>query len=229
MLKKVPICVLAVLATVLLATGCRPPNTLLAPVPEELNEVEGYASLKITKSGETARSKFSFLIERSRRSKVNVTDILGRTIVEISIGERDAYFILPREKVYWKGTPDEIIEKFLGFRLSLPEMTGILCGSWTGAPETQQAFEGWTFEKDREGRRAMGRRADLEFKVRKFFPGSSVPRQVDFQSTPCRGSLFILSINFNKPVAEDLFNMVFLKTHAPKSWEEIEKILRRED
>lgn len=213
----------------MLATGCRPPHTLLAPSPEALNEVEGYASLKITRNGETARSKFSFLIERSFRSRVSVADIMGRTVAEIYIGEREAYFVLLREKVYWKGMPDEIIEKFLGYRLSLPEMTGILCGWWTGTSETQQEGEEWTFERDREGRRVGGRRADLEFKVRKFFPGSPVPRQVDFQSISCRGSISILNLNFNNPVAENVFNMVFLKNSSPVRWEEIEKILRRED
>jgi len=219
----------AALAAILLGDGCSRRGAVIAPVPLALSEVEGYASLKLSQNGETAKSKFSFILELSRRARVEIHDPLGRTAAVIFIDDQDGYFILASEKAYWKATADEIIAKFLGTPLSLPEIAGLLCGRWSGKGEGDAALAGWTLNRDGEGRWASGRREALAFKVREFFPNSPVPRRVEFQTLSCQGNLSLLSMEFNKPLAVSVFDLDFLNRYASKSWEYIEKALRHED
>jgi outer membrane biogenesis lipoprotein LolB len=230
LIKKIETGAFMALAAILVSAGCRAPRANIAPIPAVLNEIEGYASLRVTMSGESARSKFSFVLEPSRRAKVDIQDWLGRTAAEIHIDAGEAYFVLRSKKVYWKALPDEIIEKFLGSRLSLQEMTSLLCGRWKGERMgDRQTLSEWIFNEDDEGRKASGRKGDFEFKVREFFPGSPVPRRLDFQSVDGRGSITVLVMAFNKPVADRLFTKDFLKDFSPKIWEDIEKILKYEN
>ena len=207
--------------------GCRPVLPVLSP-PAELRELEGYARLRITNNEQTAKSKFSFLVELPGHGRLQVFDPLGRTIYEIYVGGELAYFILPAKKVYWQGTDAEIFEKFLGFELSLQEMTGILSGQWKESQGEGPVFKEWTFRRDGQGRIVSGARKDFEFRVREFFPGSGVPRQVNFKSRQSEGRLNLLSIEFNRAVQSGLFGAAFLKNFSSLTWEEIEKILRDE-
>ena len=219
----------ATLAAVLIVEGCSRRRAVIAPVPMALSEVEGYASLKLTQNGETAKSKFSFILELSRRARVEIHDPLGRTMAVIFIDGREGYFVLGSEKAYWKAAADEIIAKFLGTPLSLSEITGLLCGRWSGKEEDDAVLTGWTLSRDREGRWASGRREALVFQVREFFPDSPVPRRVEFQTLSCQGSLSLLAMEFNKPLAVSVFDFDFLNLYASRSWEYIEKALRQED
>lgn len=217
----------AALAAVLLAAGCSLRRAVIAPVPEALSEVEGYASLKLTQNGETAKSKFSFILELDRRARVEIQDPLGRTAALIFIYENEGYFVLGSDKAYWKASGGEIISKFLGTPLGLAEMAGLLCGRWPGPSESDAA--GWVLERDGEGRWASGRRETFAFQVREFFAGSTVPRRVDFQTLTGRGTVQVLAMEFNRPPAASVFDMGFLSGFASKSWEEIERAMRRED
>ena len=219
----------AALAALLFAAGCALRPAVIAPVPAALSEIEGYASLKLTQNGETAKSKFSFVLELSRRARVEIQDPLGRTAAILYIDDRDGYFVLASEKAYWKAAADEIIAKFLGTPLSLPEMAGLLCGRWSGKGEGREALTDWNLTRDGEGRWVSGRREALAFTVREFFPNSPVPRRVEFQTLSCRGSLSLLAMEFNKPLAASVFDLDFLNRYASKSWEYIEKALRHED
>ena len=219
----------AVFAAVFIGEGCSRRRAVIAPVPMTLNEVEGYASLKLTQSGETAKSKFSFILELSRRARVEIQDPLGRTAAVIFIDDRDGYFVLASKKVYWKAAADEIISKFLGTPLNLPEIAGLLCGRWSGKGEGDAVLAGWALNRDGQGRWESGRREALAFKVREFFPESPVPRRVEFQTISCQGNLSLLSMEFNKPLSVSVFDLDFLNGYASKSWEYIEKALRHED
>ena len=217
----------AAMAAALLAPGCLLRRAAIAPVPDALNEIEGYASLKLTQNGETAKSKFSFVLELDKRARVEIQDPLGRTAAVIFIEDNDGYFVLASDKAYWKASGGEIISKFLGTPLGLAEMAGLLCGRWPGPSESDAA--GWILERDGEGRMASGRRETFTFQVREFFAGSPVPRRVDFQTPAGRGTVRVLAMEFNRPPAASVFDLGFLSGFVSKSWDEIEKAMRRED
>jgi len=218
------------LAVILLSFSCRVPPVMIPTVPPSLTEIEGYASLKITRSGETAKSKFAFVLGLPHRAKIEIQDPLGRKAAEILINDRDGYFILASEKAYWRASPGEIMEKFLGFQLSLREMTGLLCGRWRAETiEERQALSAWKFRDDAEGRKAAGWRGNLEFTVLEFFPGSPVPRRLEFRSPDDHGNLGILAMAFNRPLSENAWAMDFMNAYASMTWADIEKMLRHEN
>lgn len=219
----------AALIAALFGESCVRRRAVIAPVPADLTEIEGYASLKLTQSGETAKSKFSFVLELSRRARVEIHDPLGRSAALIVIDDRDGYFVLPSEKAYWKAAAAEIMAKFLGTPLSLPEVAGLLCGRWSDIGQGETALTGWTLNRDAEGRWISGRKESLAFEVREFFPNSPVPRRVEFQTLSGQGSLSLLAMEFNKPLPSSVFDLDFLNRFASMSWEEIEKARRHED
>ena len=200
--KRIMVPVLAALAAV---AACRPSRLEVVPVPPEVRSIEGYGSLKVLQTGGSVRSRFSFIIEAGRRGKVEILDALNRTAAEIFLLPDEAYFVLRADKIYWKAGPDEVIEKFLGVRLDLAEVTGLLCGRWSGG---------------REG---------LRLEVRETFSGGRVPRRVEFESPASAGTLTLLAVTFNAPAPEGSFALDFLSTHAARTWDEVERILRRED
>ena len=213
----------------LVLPGCRPPRAFLGPVPSEIREIEGEASLKVTRNGETSRSRFAFVLEMSRRGRVVVTDLLGSAAAEFVFAGDDGYLVLPTKKIYWKAGPTEIVEKLLGFPLTFDEMAGLICGRGPAGAGNGGPFREWSFERDGDGRTRAGRKSGLEFTVDSFFPGSSVPRTVDFHDALGSGRLTVRGIEFNGPGAEAAFRLDFLGVFASKSWEEIAGILRHED
>jgi hypothetical protein len=228
-MMKIKIPVLAVLSFALSIVGCRPISPVLSPRPAELQELEGYASLKITINQQTAKSKFSFNVALPHQARFQILDMLNRPIYEMDVEGEASYFVLSSKRVYWQGTTDEIFEKFLGFRLSLREMAGLLSGGWAEGRGEEPIFKGWTFEKDGHGRVVSGERQDFQFRVRGFDAGGHVPRQLAFKSLQSEGRLSLLSIQFNRPVKSGLFSQAALKDFALVSWEEIERILKNED
>ncbi len=227
--NKRPLLLGAALLAALILPGCRPPRAVLGPVPSEIREIEGDASLKITRNGETSRTRFAFVLEMSRRGRVVVTDFLGGSAAEFVLVGDDGYLVLPTKKVYWKAGPAEIVEKLLGFPLTLDEMAGLICGRWPAGAGGSGPFREWSFERDGDGRIRAGRKGGLEFTVGEFFPGSPVPRIVDFRDALGSGRLTVRGIEFNGPGAESAFHLDFLGAFSPKSWEEIAAILRHED
>lgn len=221
--------VVAVLSLALSIVGCRPISPVLSPRPAELQELEGYASLKITINQQTAKSKFSFTVGLPHQARLQVLDMLNRPIYELIVEGDASYFVLSSKRVYWQGTTDEVFEKFLGFRLSLREMAGLLSGGWGEGREEEPILEGWAFEKDEQGRVVSGEKQDFQFRVREFDAGSRVPRQLTFKSLQSEGRLSLFSIQFNKPLRSGLFSPAALKGFALVSWEEIERILKNED
>jgi hypothetical protein len=196
---------LALLFALAFLSACRASRLRVISAPPEVRSLEGYGTVKLVREGASGRTRFSFVLEPGRRGKVEVLDALNRTAAEIFLAPDEAFFVLRSEKVYWKAAPGDVIEKFLGLALGLDDVAGLLRG------------------------RAPGRRAGLNLEVRETFPGGSVPRRIEFSGPTAEGTITILDLAFNVPVAEKAFDMDFLSTHSPRRWEEIERILRRED
>lgn len=215
-----------VLALVFFAQ-CRPSQILLSPIPRHLEGLEGYASLRLTGEQGSIRSKFAFLFQLPDRGRIDVSDAMGRTLTQILLSERKAYFILSSRKAYWQGTEEEIFSKFLGFQLSLEEIVNMMSGSWeTGrASKKEREPERWTLDRDEKGRIRSGRRGDLAFKVEEFIGSSAVTRTLAFVHPLQKGRMKILHIAFNTQIKEDVFSTDFLRNYQQKTWEEMQALV----
>ncbi len=150
-------------------------------------------------------------------------DPLGRTLFRILLDTETGYLVIPSKRVYWRAGTDEITAEFLGFSLSVPEMTALLTGRW---PEAGA----WSLVKDDRGRVIAGDRGDLGFEVKEFFDGGSLPRIVSFTDGSLSGRLKMLRIEFNKPLPRvEGFALDFLKDYEPRTRAQIEALLRHED
>lgn len=207
-------------------------QVLLQPLPSTIERIEGYASIKFTGDHGSARSKFSFLFVLPHHGRIEVSNIIGKTLYLIVIDEERAIFVLPSKKVYWQGDEEEIINKFLGFRLNLCEMISLLSGKWKTKEmefEEEKGLERWSLEKDEKGRIIAGQRGELIFEVKEFLANTPFARLLAFQHSMNRGRLKILSINFNQPIKKGVFSLPFLENYRRVSWAEIEKILANEN
>lgn len=211
---------------------CRPSRVFLLPLPSKIKRIEGYASIRITGDQRSARSKFSFLFQLPHQGRIEVSNLLGRTLYQIIIDEDRAVFILPSKRVYWQGEEEEIISNFLGFRLNLYEMISLLSGKWKDKEmegEGEDNMKGWTLEKDEKGRIIAGQREVFRFEVKEFFANTSFAHLLVFQHPLNRGRLKILSINFNQPLKKEAFSLSILESYERKNWAEIERILANEN
>ena len=218
----------------LFLAGCRPSQVLFLTPPGKIDRIEGYASLRISGEQGSARSKFTFLFQLPHEGRIEVTDfILGRTLYQIIVNRERAAFLIPSKRVYWDGDEEEIINYFLGFRLSLEEMINLLQGRWeeSGAETREDGKEqDWILNRDEKGRILFGQRGSLRFEVREFISGSRFPQVLIFQHDSSSGRLRILRLNFNKPLKKkDSFTLAFLANYRRVSWEEIERMLADEN
>lgn len=212
--------------------NCWPYRFSLPSLSSRIERIEGYSSIKITQGQESTRTKFSFQFQLPHQGRIEVLNLLGKTLYQIIIDEEEAFFVLPSKKVYWKGEEEEIVDKFLGFRLNLYEMLCLLSGQWEEKGEEGRKkcwTESWNLEKDEKGRISGGQRGELRFEIKEFFEDSSFPRLIVFQHPINRGRLKVLRLSFNKPIKEGAFSVAFLANYEEKSWAEIEKILSNEN
>ena len=211
---------------------CRPSPVILLPLPSKIERIEGYASLRITGEQGSSRSKFSFLFQLPHQGRIEVSNILGRTLYQIIVAEDKAAFIIPSKKVYWQGEEEEIIKYFLGFRLNLHEMINLLSGKWEGEKmghEGEEDEEIWSFAKDERDRIVAGQRGEFRFEVKEFFADTPFARILLFQHPMNNGRLKVLRINLNQPLKKGTFSLSVLGRYERKSWAEIEKILANEN
>ncbi|MDH5466487.1 MAG: hypothetical protein OEY25_03620 [Candidatus Aminicenantes bacterium] len=218
----------------LFLVNCRPSQVLILPPPENIDRIEGYASLRISGEQGSARSKFTFLFQLPHQGRIEVTDIiLGRTLYQIIVDRERAVFLVPSKRVYWEGDEEQIINHFLGFRLSLEEIINLLQGRWNESraeAREEGEEEEWILSKDEKGRILFGQRGSLRFEVREFISGSHFPQVLTFQHSLNSGRLRVLRLSFNKPIKKkDSFSLDFLANYRRVSWEEIEKILSDEN
>jgi len=211
---------------------CRPSPVILLPLPSKIERIEGYASLRIIGDQGSSRSKFSFLFQLPHQGRIEVSNILGRTLYQIIVAEDKAAFIVPSKKVYWQGEEEEIIRYFLGFRLNLYEMINLLSGKWESKvmeDEGEESKESWRFAKDERGRIQAGTRDEFRFEVHEFFTDTPFARLLIFQHPLNDGRLKILRINLNRPLKKGAFSLSVLGRYERKSWAEIERILANEN
>ncbi len=218
----------------LLLICCRPTGILLQPVPSNIERLEGHASLRISGEQGSARSKFAFLFQLPHQGRIEVSDfLLGRTLYQIIVDRERAVFLVPKKKVYWEGEEEEIIDYFLGFRLSLDEMINLINGKWEEKAQEmgrEKNKENWDLKRDERGRVLAGTRGKLHFEVKEFLSGSHIPRILIFQHPLNTGRLKILRVDFNRPAKKkQAFSLSFLTSYKRVSWEEIEKILANEN
>jgi len=204
-------------------SNCMPSHVLRSPFPGQIERIEGYASLKVTSSRESARSKFSFLFQLPGQGRIEVSDFLGRMICQVIIDNGNAFFIVPSERIFWRGKEEEIIDKFLGVRLDLFEIVCLLTGRWQGS------LNGWVFDKDALGRVKQGRRKDLTFEVKEFINHTSLTRLLVYKQPFNEGRLKIINIAFNNPIKKNVFSVGFLESFEQKSWAEIVEMIDNED
>jgi outer membrane biogenesis lipoprotein LolB len=204
--------------------SCFPTRPSFSPLPPHVESIEGYASLRLTRDGETVKSRFSFLFLLPGQGRIDIFDPLGRTVSSLFIEADEAFFVLPSKKIYWETTREEALSRFLGFALAPQEMTAIL----SGKPED---LRGWELLRDSRDRVYRGLRGDIQFEVRQFFDGSRLPQLLALAHGGDRGSLRILRLNFNEPLKKNAFRLSFLQDekYTATTWAGIEKWLRHED
>jgi outer membrane biogenesis lipoprotein LolB len=228
--KKVPapaIIAAAILieTAILWLISCHPGTPRFSPLPPQVISIEGYASLRLTSGGETAKSRFSFVFVLPDRGRIEVYGPLGRTVsILFLMSLEEAFLVLPSKRVYWRTEQEEALAKLLGFDLRLKEITNILSGQ-------AEELSGWALERDSQGRIIRGRREALRFEVRQFFGQSALPQLLAIFHGEEKGSLKIMRLNFNQPLKSAAFELSFLqdKDYKPSTWAEIEKWLRDEN
>ena len=207
-------------------SSCQAPPVSLSPLPSRIDQIEGHASLTLSGDQGTARSKFSFLFQLPDRGRIDVTGALGSVLYRIVITGGDAYFVVPSKKVYWKGQEEEIIDKFLGFRLNLAEMINLLSGSWDEQKIShKEDLKNWSFARDEDGRIDSGQRQDLWFKIEAFIGDTSFAQRFIFGHPLNTGQVKILGINLNRLIKPNVFSTRFIEKYQHKTWEEIRELL----
>jgi hypothetical protein len=185
--------------------------------------MEGYASLRYEGAHGSAKTKFSFLFVSPDRGRIDASDFLGRAIYQVIITDRQAFFVLPSKKVYWKDTEQEIVFRFMGFHLSLEEIASLLSGRWPG-DEEKNPRTAWILLRDKQNRVVSGRRGELQFSVGAFVDNTGIAHSIFFSHPLNEGHIKIRKIGFNQPLNERAFATGFIQRYEEKTWEEIQKL-----
>ncbi len=210
-----------------LLSACATQKVFLAPPSDLIEEIEGYASLRVTTHRQTARSRVSFLFSLPTKGRIDVLGPLGQVHYQLFIVHGEAFFVVPAKKAYWQGHEKEILEKLFGFHLSLSDVIGLMSGHWStlGQEKTQEGFASWTFLKNRKGWIKSGQNGEFFFEVQEYFGQTPWVQEVVFFHPQTDGRLKILDVNFNQLVPEKTFVTSFTNSYSQKTWEEIREIL----
>jgi len=193
---------------------------------EKIESIEGYASLQIYGTKRSTKSRFTFYFDLPSRGYVEASDFLGRTLYKIIFSKEEAFFILPREKMFCKGREEEIIFNLIRLRLTLEEIFNLLSGEWKSIHnQSSEESREWVLGEDEKGRIVSGIKGDLGFEVKEFFGKTNFVKMLVFYSGENRGRMKVLSLSLNKPLSKPIFSLDFLKTYEMKTWDEIEEIL----
>jgi len=213
--------------TLFLFSACATQKVFLAPPSDQIEEIEGYASLRVTTHRQTARSRVSFLFSLPTKGRIDVLGPLGQVHYQLFIVDTEAFFVVPAKKAYWQGQEKEILEKLFGFHLSLSDVVGLMSGYWSSLEpgKTQEEIASWTFLKNRKGWIQSGKRGEFTFEVQEFFGQTPWVQEVVFFHPQTEGRLKVLDVNFNQRVPEETFVTSFTKRYSQKTWEEIREIL----
>jgi outer membrane biogenesis lipoprotein LolB len=207
---------------------CRPSTVLLSPIPDQVETIQGFAALKINGSEGFSKSRFSFLFNIPDQSKIEVFDFLGRTIYQIIVKGNKAFLVVPSKKIYCQSTEKDIIEQFIGSRLSIEEVMSFLSGQWSLMKEKEIKGDSWIIKRDSEGKVVQGAKHDMSFQVNEYIDDTPLIQSLEFENRFQKGELKVLSIDFNSPIRENLFSLSFMKNFKEKSWDEMYKIIENE-
>jgi len=218
--------VLAAAAGILsIASACRISRPFIGPVPAEIRSVEGYAALRTTRGGASAKSRLAFLLLPPGRGRLEVLGPLQQRLFVVDVDEPGAILTVPSKKAYWQASRTEILDAGLGFPLSLAEIVGVLSGTWDG-PAFRTA---WRFDRDDRSRVFAGRREGFDFRIDEYFPGTSAPRRLTFQAAEGGGAMTILSLAFNAADPGVRLAAPIPASYTRISREAMERLLRDED
>lgn len=212
----------------LLILSCGPSRLRVSSIPEDITSLEGYAALRITADAGVSRTKFSFVFSPPHNGRIEVSDFFGRSLYQILVLQGQSYFVVPSKKIYWPSREEEIIEKFLGFRLNLSEAVRFLSGRWrvSSLPGT---LADWTLQRDEKGRVVAGQRGDLFFTIEEFTDNSRQMKSLRFTHYLSRGRLKILQLKYNPPVRPGVFSDAFLGDYTETTWEHIRRLIDNAD
>ena len=201
--------------------SCLPSRPAIAPLPPTVESIEGFATFRLAREGETAKSKLSFLFRLPGQGRIEVLDPFGRTASILFLDNDVAYLVLPGRRAYWKSGREEVMSRLLGFALGTEDLVQILTGR-------ADRLSGWNLEKDSEGRVVRGQREDLSFEIRQFFEPGPLPWLLILSRAEDKGSLRVLRMNFNQPLKENAFHYFFLDDggYRPADWTEVERWLK---
>jgi outer membrane biogenesis lipoprotein LolB len=201
--------------------SCLPSRPAVSPPPPTVESIEGFASIRLARDGETAKSKLSFVFRLPGQGRIEILDPLGRTASILFLDNEEAYLVLPGRHAYWKSGREEVMSKLLGFALEIEDLADILAGR-------AERLSGWSLEKDSRGRVVRGRREELSFEIRQFFEPGPLPWLLILSRAQDTGSLRVLRLNFNQPLKEKAFHYFFLEDGGYRSvdWAEVERWLR---
>lgn len=216
------------LLLLLMILSCGPSRLRVSSIPEDITSLEGYASLRITADTGVSRTKFSFVFSPPHNGRIEVSDFFGRSLYQILVLQGQAYFVVPSKKIYWPSREEDIIEKFLGFRLNLSEAVRFLSGRWlvSSLPGT---LADWTLQRDEKGRVVAGQRGDLFFTIEEFADNSRQMKSLRFTHYLSRGRLKILQLRYNPPVRPGVFSAAFLGDYTETTWEQIRRLIDNAD
>ena len=217
----------ALAAFVLAAAAACPTRPVLEPVPAEVREVAGYASLRYERGGSSTRVRIAFLIRLPGLGRIEALGALNTSLFEVRVREPEAVLIVPSKKAAWRDRRETVLEAGLGFPLGLDEIAALLCGRWGGAADGP--FAAWSFERDASGRVVSGGREGFSFRIEETFAGSGVPRRIKFEADDSAGTISLLRLEFNRDKPESLYDLDAFPAFARVTREEMERLLRDED
>jgi hypothetical protein len=216
-------------AFLLLAVACRPGRPALGPLPERIESLQGFASIRYSRGGSSARARLAFRLVAPDRAGLEALDPLNRTLFTVGVEGEDATLIVPSRKAYWTGARADVLDAGLGFPLSVAEMIGLLSGRWPEGPDGQARPAGWTLTRDGEGRIAAGRRDGFDFRVDEFFTRTAVPRKLVFRAANSSGTLTVLGLTANEAGSDAMRPPAVPPSFARLTRSEMERLLRHED
>lgn len=214
---------LAVLLAVISAAACAGPPPALVPPPSGIIAVEGFASASIAGAEVSVKGKFAFLFRRPGLGRIDAVDPIGRTAFIIHFRGGRAWFVLPSKKVYAEDGAEVMIRRFLGIALRPDDALSLLSGMW---PEGAEAG-GWNVARDEQGRVSSGERDGLAFKVRDYFRGDGVPREVEVSGSGTSGRVKVLKLAFDPAPRDGAFDTGFLGRYAARTWDELLRLIDR--
>ncbi len=212
-----------------IVSSCLGRSPVLAPPPTEITAAEGYGHAVIEGEEGIVKGKFSFLFRRPDLGRIDALDPLNRTAYFVITRGPDAYLVIPSKRVYVQDRPEFLFRRLLGFPVTPGEAISLLSDRWPDTCPQEESPDQWKLDTDERGRVVRGEKNRLSFAVEAFYRKAGVPKEIRFSDGRVSAFLRVLSVRFNPLPLPGAFETQFVKVFAPKSWEEIQEIMKDED